>query len=51
MGSDSGFLRLVVAPDVKRIADLKRKTLSVDVRTTAYAFVLSEVLRRNCLLW
>jgi ABC-type nitrate/sulfonate/bicarbonate transport system substrate-binding protein len=47
MGSDSGFLRLVVAPDVKRFADLKGKTLSVDVRTTGYAFVLFEVLRRN----
>ena len=47
MGSDSGFLRLVEAPDVKRFADLKGKTLSVDVRTTGYAFVLFEVLRRN----
>ena len=47
MGSDSGFLRLVVAPDVKRFADLKGKTLSVDARTTGYAFVLFDVLRRN----
>src|SRR5260370_5617654 len=47
MGSDSGFLRLVVAPDAKRFADLKGKTLSVDARTTGYAFVLFDVLRRN----
>jgi len=47
MGSDSGFLSLVVAPDVKKFADLKGKTLSVDARTTGYAFVLFDVLRRN----
>jgi ABC-type nitrate/sulfonate/bicarbonate transport system substrate-binding protein len=47
MGSDSGFLSLVVAPDAKRFADLKGKTLSVDARTTGYAFVLFDVLRRN----
>jgi ABC-type nitrate/sulfonate/bicarbonate transport system substrate-binding protein len=47
MGSDNGFLRLVVTADVKRIADLKGKTLSVDARTTGYAFVLFEILRRN----
>jgi ABC-type nitrate/sulfonate/bicarbonate transport system substrate-binding protein len=47
MGSDNGFLSLVVAPDVKRFADLKGKTLSVDARTTGYAFVLFDVLRRN----
>jgi ABC-type nitrate/sulfonate/bicarbonate transport system substrate-binding protein len=47
MGSDSGFLGLVVAPEAKRFADLKGKTLSVDARTTGYAFVLFDVLRRN----
>jgi ABC-type nitrate/sulfonate/bicarbonate transport system substrate-binding protein len=47
MGSDNGFLRLVVAPEVKRFVDLKGKTLSVDARTTGYAFVLFDVLRRN----
>jgi ABC-type nitrate/sulfonate/bicarbonate transport system substrate-binding protein len=47
MGSDNGFLSLVVAPEVKRFADLKGKTLSVDARTTGYAFVLFDVLRRN----
>jgi ABC-type nitrate/sulfonate/bicarbonate transport system substrate-binding protein len=47
MGSDNGFLSLVVAPNVNKFADLKGKTLSVDARTTGYAFVLFDVLRRN----
>jgi len=47
MGSDSGFLSLVVAPDIKSFDDLKGKTLSVDARTTGYAFVLFEMLARN----
>jgi ABC-type nitrate/sulfonate/bicarbonate transport system substrate-binding protein len=47
MGSDSGFLSLVAAPEITRIADLKGKALSVDARTTGYAFVLFEMLRRN----
>ena len=47
MGSDSGFLSLVTEPGITRIADLKGKTLSVDARTTGYAFVLFDVLRRN----
>jgi ABC-type nitrate/sulfonate/bicarbonate transport system substrate-binding protein len=47
MGSDSGFLSLVVAPDIKSFGDLKGKTLSVDARTTGYAFVLFEMLARK----
>jgi ABC-type nitrate/sulfonate/bicarbonate transport system substrate-binding protein len=47
MGSDSGFLSLVVRPDIKSFSDLKGKTLSVDARTTGYAFVLFEMLARN----
>src|SRR5262252_8242668 len=47
MGSDTGFLSLVTAPDVKAIADLKGRTLSVDALTTGYAFVLFDILRRN----
>jgi ABC-type nitrate/sulfonate/bicarbonate transport system substrate-binding protein len=47
MGSDNGFLSLVTTPDVKKFADLKGKTLSVDARTTGYAFVLFDILRRN----
>jgi ABC-type nitrate/sulfonate/bicarbonate transport system substrate-binding protein len=47
MGSDTGFLSLVAVPDVKAIADLKGRTLSVDALTTGYAFVLLDILRRN----
>jgi len=47
MGSDSGFLSLVTAPDVKAIVDLKGRTLSVDALTTGYAFVLLDILLRN----
>jgi ABC-type nitrate/sulfonate/bicarbonate transport system substrate-binding protein len=47
MGSDSGFLSLVATPDIKSFGDLKGKTLSVDARTTGYAFVLFEMLARN----
>ena len=38
MGSDTGFLSLVTAPDVKAVADLRGRTLSVDALTTGYAF-------------
>ena len=47
MGSDTGFLSLVTVPDVKAVADLKGRTLSVDALTTGYAFVLFDILRRN----
>lgn len=47
MGADNGFLRLVGAPDIGSIADLRGKTLSVDALTTGYAFVLLEMLDRN----
>jgi ABC-type nitrate/sulfonate/bicarbonate transport system substrate-binding protein len=47
MGSDSGFLSLVVAPGIKSFGDLRGKALSVDARTTGYAFVLFEMLARN----
>lgn len=47
MGSDSGFLNLVVAPDIHTFSDLRGKTLSVDARTTGYAFVLFEMLAKN----
>jgi ABC-type nitrate/sulfonate/bicarbonate transport system substrate-binding protein len=47
MGSDSGFLSLVAHREVKDWRDLQGKTLSVDARTTGYAFVLFEMLRRN----
>jgi ABC-type nitrate/sulfonate/bicarbonate transport system substrate-binding protein len=47
MGADQGFLKLVTVPEVKSIADLRGKTVSVDARTTGYAFVLFEILEQN----
>src|SRR5258708_26057891 len=47
MGSDSSFLSLVAAPDIKSYEDLRGKTLSVDARTTGYAFVLYDMLARK----
>jgi ABC-type nitrate/sulfonate/bicarbonate transport system substrate-binding protein len=47
MGADQGFLKLVTVPEVKSIADLRGKTVSVDARTTGYAFVLFEILDRS----
>src|SRR5439155_17853460 len=47
MGCDQGFLKLVTVPEVKSISDLRGKTVSVDARTTGYAFVLFEILDRN----
>ncbi len=46
MGGDNGFLRLVTVPEVKTYQDLRGKTVSVDARTTGYAFVLFELLDR-----
>lgn len=50
MGSDSGFLSLVTRPEIKKFGDLRGKTLSVDARTTGYAFVLFDILRREGLV-
>jgi ABC-type nitrate/sulfonate/bicarbonate transport system substrate-binding protein len=47
MGGDNGFLRLVAVPEVKTLDDLRSKTVSVDARTTGYAFVLFEMLERG----
>ena len=47
MGGDNGFLRLVAVPEVSKYADLRGKTVSVDARTTGYAFVLFEMLERG----
>lgn len=46
MGADRGFLKLVTVPEVKTIADLRGKTVSVDARNTGYAAVLFEMLDR-----
>jgi ABC-type nitrate/sulfonate/bicarbonate transport system substrate-binding protein len=47
MGGDNGFLRLVTVPSVKSYADLKGKELTVDARTTGYAFVLEKMLQKG----
>ncbi len=44
MGGDNGFLRLIAVPEVKTIADLRGKQVSVDALTTGYAFVLRKIL-------
>ena len=43
---DDGLLALAARGPVKRIADLKGKTLSVDAMTTGFAFVLRELIQR-----
>jgi ABC-type nitrate/sulfonate/bicarbonate transport system substrate-binding protein len=47
MGGDNGFLRLVTIPEVTSYAALRGKTLTVDARTTGYAFVLEKMLQRG----
>jgi len=47
LGCDHGFLKLVSVPEVASFSDLRGKTVSVDARTTGYAFVLFELLDRN----
>ncbi|HEX9390975.1 MAG TPA: ABC transporter substrate-binding protein [Usitatibacteraceae bacterium] len=47
MGGDNGLLSVVTAAPVKRFADLKGKSLSVDAMTTGFAFVLREAVSRN----
>jgi len=47
MGVDAGFLRLVAVPEVKTIAELKGKQISVDALTTGYAFVLRKLLENG----
>src|SRR5207249_12130635 len=45
--SDNGFLSLVTVPEVRTVTDLKGRTVSVDARTTGYAFVLFDLLKRK----
>jgi len=47
MGGDNGFLHLVTVPEIATIAALRGKELSVDARTTGYAFVLRKLLERG----
>lgn len=50
MGADNGFLKLTALPEIRSVADLRGKELSVDALTTGYAFVLLEILERNGLV-
>ena len=43
-GIDDGMLSLVAAPEIRSIADLKGKTVSIDAMTTGFAFVLRAML-------
>jgi len=47
MGCDNGFLRLVAAPDIASIADLRGRTIAVDALTTGYAFALFKALENG----
>lgn len=46
MGGDNGFLSLAGSADIRKIADLRGRTVSVDALTTGYAFVLLDLLGR-----
>lgn len=43
MGGEAGSMHLITAPTVKRIEDLKGKTLAVDAKNTGFAFVLYRI--------
>jgi ABC-type nitrate/sulfonate/bicarbonate transport system substrate-binding protein len=43
MGTDSGSLHVVTAPDVASVEGLKGRTLAVDAKTTGFAFVLYRI--------
>ncbi|WP_210252995.1 ABC transporter substrate-binding protein [Beijerinckia sp. L45] len=47
MGSDSGFLSVVSAPAIPTFEKLRGQTLSVDARSTGYAFVFFDMLARE----
>ena len=46
MGLNGGFLHLIASPDIKSVAGLRGKSISVDALTTGYAFVLRDMLAR-----
>ena len=47
MGGNDGFLRLISVPDIRSLADLRGRELSVDALTTGFAFVLRKLLERG----
>lgn len=46
-GVDNGLLSLVARPEIKSVAELKGKKVSVDALTTGYAFVIRNYLEQN----
>lgn len=46
MGSDDGFLSLVAVPEVKSVAQLRGRTISVDAMSNGFSFALREMLAR-----
>jgi ABC-type nitrate/sulfonate/bicarbonate transport system substrate-binding protein len=47
MGCTQIELSLVVAPDIKTVADLRGRSLALDAASTGFAFVLYEMLARS----
>jgi ABC-type nitrate/sulfonate/bicarbonate transport system substrate-binding protein len=47
IGGDNGFNRQMLQADIHAIADLRAKTVIVDVPDTAYAFQLHAILERS----
>lgn len=46
-GVESGMLSIVSVPEIKSVAELKGKKLSVDAMTTGFAFALVDMLDKN----
>ena len=44
MGATQLELSLIVAPEIKTVADLAGKTIALDALTTGFAFVLFDML-------
>lgn len=47
MGNQSGTLKVVALPEIRRYADLKGRTIAVDALTTGFAFVLRKMLEQG----
>jgi ABC-type nitrate/sulfonate/bicarbonate transport system substrate-binding protein len=46
-GGDNGFNRIIVQPDINRLADVRGKTVVVDAPNTAFALLLYKALKDN----
>ena len=47
MGGDGGFVSIVGAAGIGKVADLKGRSVSVDAMTTGFAFVVRELVARS----